>query len=142
MKRKWMNWVFGPCLIITFWFGVRQLAAALAVEGAAVRSDVRNSTNDAESALTRHQAGARRGDQRGAGVAGPHSTALGAGGPAAQPKLVANYGKLPLSFEANQGQTDPQVKFLSHGTGYTLFLTGNEALLDLRRPVQKANGKR
>ena len=29
---------------------------------------------------------------------------------------------VPLSFEANQGQTDSQVKFLSHGDGYSLFL--------------------
>ena len=26
--------------------------------------------------------------------------------------VQASYGKLPLSFEANQGQSDPQVKFL------------------------------
>ncbi len=35
----------------------------------------------------------------------------------------ATYAKLPLSFEANRGQTDPQVRFLSRGPGYTLFLT-------------------
>jgi hypothetical protein len=39
------------------------------------------------------------------------------------PALAPSYGKLPLSFEANQGQTDPQVKFLSRGKGYSLFLT-------------------
>src|SRR5437879_3529439 len=33
-----------------------------------------------------------------------------------------SYGKLPLSFDANRGQTDSQVRFLSRGTGYTLFL--------------------
>ena len=42
-----------------------------------------------------------------------------------------NYAKLPLAFEANAGQTDSQVKFLSRGHGYTLFLTGNEAVLSL-----------
>jgi hypothetical protein len=41
--------------------------------------------------------------------------------------------KLPLSFEANQGQTDARVKFLSRGPGYTLFLTGDEAVLGLRK---------
>jgi len=46
--------------------------------------------------------------------------------------LVASYGKLPLSFEANQGQADPQVKFLSRGQGYSLFLTPTEAVLQLR----------
>ena len=32
---------------------------------------------------------------------------------AAKPPVLANYGKLPLSYEANQGQTDEQVKFLN-----------------------------
>jgi hypothetical protein len=49
------------------------------------------------------------------------------------PKLVANYGKLPLSFEANQGQTDGRVRFLARGGGYTIFLTGDEAVLTLRK---------
>ncbi len=35
-------------------------------------------------------------------------------------QLVEGYGRLPLSFEANQGQTDLQVDFLSQGNGYTL----------------------
>src|SRR6516225_3323534 len=54
-------------------------------------------------------------------------------------RLVETYGKMPLSFEANQGQTDPQVKFLSRGSGYTLFLTGNKAVLGLRTPERKAS---
>jgi hypothetical protein len=32
-----------------------------------------------------------------------------------QLRLVASYGKLPLSFEANQGQTSAPVKFLARG---------------------------
>src|SRR5438034_4155109 len=47
-------------------------------------------------------------------------------------QLAEIYGKVPLSFEANRGQTDPRVKFLSRGSGYTLFLTGDEAVLSLR----------
>ncbi len=50
-----------------------------------------------------------------------------------QPELVANYGKLPLSFEANQGQVSGPVQFLSRGLGYTLFLTGDEAVLSWGR---------
>jgi len=56
----------------------------------------------------------------------------------ARPKAVQNYGKLPLSFEVNQGQTDRQVKFLARGQGYTLFLTSQEAVLLL----QKSEGSR
>src|SRR5262249_18424005 len=39
------------------------------------------------------------------------------------------YNRLPLHFEANQGQVDSNVKFFSQGAGYQLFLTDNEALL-------------
>ena len=52
----------------------------------------------------------------------------------AQPNLVASYGKLPLSFEANQGQVRGPVQSLRGGRGYTLFLTGREAVLALRKP--------
>src|SRR5438445_446259 len=52
---------------------------------------------------------------------------------ATKPQVLAAYGKLPLSFEANQGQTEPQVKFLSRGSGYTLFLTSTEAVLMLTK---------
>src|SRR5689334_22226537 len=53
---------------------------------------------------------------------------------AAQAAARAAYGKLPLSFEVNQGQTNKQVKFLSRGAGYALFLTPSEAVLTLRAP--------
>jgi hypothetical protein len=36
-------------------------------------------------------------------------------------RVAATYGKLPLTFEPNQGQTDTRVKFLSRGSGYTLW---------------------
>ena len=49
-----------------------------------------------------------------------------------------DFGKVPLSFEPNQGQTDPHVQFLSRGLGYALFLTPGEAVLEL----QKAAGKK
>jgi len=51
--------------------------------------------------------------------------------PKAQARILEQYGKLPLSFEANHGQTDSRVKFLSRTSGYTLFLTGDEAVLAL-----------
>src|SRR5512135_3538699 len=52
--------------------------------------------------------------------------------PQAQARILDGYGKLPLSFEANQGQSDARVKFLSRGAGYNLFLTSNEAVLTLQ----------
>jgi hypothetical protein len=53
--------------------------------------------------------------------------------PAQKAQVVENYGKLPLTFEANTGQADKGVKFLSRGSGYGLYLTGNEAVLTLRK---------
>src|SRR5206468_3981048 len=48
---------------------------------------------------------------------------------------LGSYGHLPLSFEANQGQTNDQVQFLAHGQGYTLFLTAHEAVFTFRPPA-------
>src|SRR5438128_982013 len=58
---------------------------------------------------------------------------------ATKQQVLVAYGKLPLIFEANQGQTDPQVKFLSRGSGYTLFLTPTEAVLALREGASARN---
>jgi hypothetical protein len=55
-----------------------------------------------------------------------------------QSQAVANYGQLPLSFEANQGQADSSVRFLSRGSGYSLFLTGDGAVLALGQSGRKA----
>jgi hypothetical protein len=44
-----------------------------------------------------------------------------------------------LSFEVNQGQTESQVKFLSRGRGYSLFLTANEAVLALQQSKAKVS---
>ena len=46
-----------------------------------------------------------------------------------------DYARLPVAFEPNQGQTDKRVKFLSHGRGYSLFLTSTEAVLTLSQPA-------
>ncbi len=46
-------------------------------------------------------------------------------------RLENSYGKLSLPFEPNQGQADARVKFLSRGPGYIVFLTPEEAVLNL-----------
>jgi len=46
-------------------------------------------------------------------------------------RIQASYAALPLAFEQNQGQTDPQVKYLARGNGYTLFLTADDAVFSL-----------
>jgi hypothetical protein len=49
--------------------------------------------------------------------------------------LNASYGKLPLSFTANQGQANSSARFLTQGNGFNLFLTTSEAVLNLSKPV-------
>ena len=44
------------------------------------------------------------------------------------------WAALPMSFEANLGQADPEVHFLSRGHDYVLFLTSQEAVFALRTP--------
>ena len=49
--------------------------------------------------------------------------------------IVRNFGRLPLAFESNQGQTDPQVRFLAHTNDSTLFLTPFEAVFTLTKNI-------
>jgi hypothetical protein len=48
-----------------------------------------------------------------------------------RPHGVETIRDLPSSFEANRGQTDPQVAFVARGTGHTVFITPREAVLVL-----------
>jgi hypothetical protein len=52
--------------------------------------------------------------------------------PLAGGRAQTSYGNLPLTFEANQGQTSSAVKFLARGNGYTAFLTVGGIVLSLR----------
>ena len=56
-------------------------------------------------------------------------------------QVAAQFAQLPLRFEANEGQTDSQVKYLARGRGYTLFLTADAAVLALQKPAS-AGSKR
>jgi hypothetical protein len=50
-------------------------------------------------------------------------------------RIAEAYGRRPLGFEANHGQTGvgaQDVQFVSRGAGYTLFLRSTEAVLRLR----------
>ncbi|HYE75614.1 MAG TPA: hypothetical protein VEF04_19885, partial [Blastocatellia bacterium] len=46
-------------------------------------------------------------------------------------RVQADYGKLPLSFEANQGQVAKDIKFLSRGIRSNFYLSSDEAVLEL-----------
>ncbi|HUR24176.1 MAG TPA: SBBP repeat-containing protein, partial [Acidimicrobiales bacterium] len=64
-------------------------------------------------------------------VAGPAS-------PATKAKATAAMAKLPLRFEPNVGQVDGPARFVARGAGYSLFLSGSDAVLSLARPAPKA----
>src|SRR6185503_13388400 len=51
--------------------------------------------------------------------------------PDTQAKATAEYMRLPLTFELNQGQSDPAVKAMARGNGYGLFLTSTESVVVL-----------
>src|SRR5437879_2825731 len=44
-------------------------------------------------------------------------------------RVIGAFGKLPLSFEANRGRTESQVRFLSRGPQHTLMLAPTEAVM-------------
>ena len=52
--------------------------------------------------------------------------------PGAPQSAAGALSGVPLNFEINQGQTDAPVRFLSHGDGYSVFLTSSEAVFKLR----------
>lgn len=53
--------------------------------------------------------------------------------------LRASFDALPLAFEANQGQTDPQVKYMARGNGYKLYLTSSQAIIALESQRKAAS---
>ena len=61
---------------------------------------------------------------------------------AREARVSETYGKLPLHFEANRGQTHEDVRFLARGAGYSLYLTAGEAVLVLTKPNPDATQAR
>ena len=57
-------------------------------------------------------------------------------------RIAEEYGKLPIIFEPNVGQTDARVKFLARGSDYSLFLTDNETVLSLEKIGKNKNKTR
>src|SRR5262249_54235299 len=63
-----------------------------------------------------------------------------AGGEANSAQINEAYGRLPMSFELNQGQADPQVRYLARGRGYQVSLTETGAVLRLQNANRNARG--
>ena len=62
-------------------------------------------------------------------------------GSATKQQALAAYGKLPLAFTANAGQTDARVRYSAQGAGFSVFLTRREAMLSLKRPGKQRRGR-
>lgn len=62
----------------------------------------------------------------------PVVSADGSATATAKTRALEAFRKSPMSFEANQGQTDKRVTFISRGAGYTLFLTRDSAVMALQ----------
>jgi hypothetical protein len=95
-----------------------------------------------------NQAREVRGQEVGPLASGFHSATISSNktNQANEAHAVEAYHKLPLSFVANEGQADSQVKFYSRGERYGLFLTPTEVVLALRKvstrnPVKDAGLK-
>jgi hypothetical protein len=48
--------------------------------------------------------------------------------------VIESLNKLPLTFERNQGQTQPSVDYMARGSGYSVYLSGGNARIALQRP--------
>ena len=100
------------------------LGTIVILQGSGIRGQKRTTLNDSPIPTLSHSAN-------------PSSPAKSREG-----QLGERYGKLPLSFEENQGQVYEKVKFLSRGSGYTLFLTPTEAVLTLSAQSAKNEDRR
>src|ERR1700757_3777780 len=57
-------------------------------------------------------------------------------------QVLQSYGNLPMRFELNAGQADPEVRFVSHDAGYTLLLAPSEAILEFRTAMPPQTGQK
>jgi len=52
---------------------------------------------------------------------------------ATKQQVLAAYGKLPLAFTENAGQTDARVRYYAQGPGFSIFFTQSKVMLALDR---------
>ena len=126
LPARWIDlgWiVLGPIVAVALLATV-----AVAVMGG-LRSPSRNSTAAAAPLLVpaEQSAGASASTVRASGIRAD--------------RVRASLNTLPLAFEANQGQTDPQVKYMARGSGYTVFLTATDTVFALNSSSQARDSR-
>src|SRR5881394_306255 len=60
---------------------------------------------------------------------------------AIQSQASETYGRLPLRFESNQGQTDERARFISRGNNFNVFLTPSAAIVAFYRGSARRTDK-
>ncbi|MBI2828240.1 MAG: Ig-like domain repeat protein, partial [Acidobacteria bacterium] len=50
---------------------------------------------------------------------------------AIDPRLIDQFGRIPLHFESNEGQADASVRFIARGAGYAMYLGASEAAVTI-----------
>jgi len=53
-------------------------------------------------------------------------------------RIIENYGKIPLTFTVNEGQYAPEVKFVTRGSGCTMFFTQEGTTFLLSRETEES----
>jgi hypothetical protein len=64
----------------------------------------------------------------------PSSRMLSVSAKPSSTAIKNTYSKLPMSFEQNAGQSRPEVDFIARGSGYTVLLAADGAVLALKTP--------
>ncbi|MBI1918883.1 MAG: SBBP repeat-containing protein [Planctomycetes bacterium] len=133
---------FDPFLSTSFGQGGGSPAALAAPAGTGADASTGNGADGtaAPADLTAGFGSLVQADQGGTGDPSAVGTAVAPLRPVLPPSLPVNFGKLPLAFERNEGQTDPSVSFMARGKGYGIFLTSTEAVAVLAksRPASPA----
>ena len=57
-------------------------------------------------------------------------------------QIFESYGKIPLAFTVNQGQTDSRVKFTTSGNGCNMFFTQSRTVYVLSKETEESVSKR
>src|SRR6059058_3462489 len=71
---------------------------------------------------------------------GSTSSATGVWNQQLQEVRRVDYGKLPLAFAMNAGQSDPRIHYSSRGPGFSAFLTSSSVTLGLEH--RRSKGER
>ena len=57
-------------------------------------------------------------------------------------RVLENYGRIPLAFTVNEGQTDSRVKFTTSGSGCDMFFTPTGTTFLLSRETEASVSRR